>query len=80
MNNLKIDRLQLSVIGLSPDDGQRLARLIAAEMGEYPELRRRTGKVELLRAEVAGSPDSDLEHLARIIVSEIVRQMEHSLG
>lgn len=76
MRELRIDRLTLSVSGISERDGTRLATLIARALGAADL--RGIAPPSTLRLDLRAAPGDGLESLSEHIVAEMVRQLARS--
>jgi hypothetical protein len=88
MGSLQVDRLSLRLSGLSPEEGQRLARLIAERLGTGAYVGLRTGtlagtgkraRVDSIQVQAAAQPGSDLDRLASQIAEQVLRELGRSL-
>ena len=76
MSDLTIERLCLHLSGLSEEEGERLARLIADGLANVsmPGAENR----DVMKAVVTASPGADMQELSDRIVADLVRQIDRS--
>ena len=74
MSDFSIDRLTLSVPGLSEPDGRRLALLVADGLGAAG-MAGGGRDIPSLRLDLVAKPNTAPDELARQIVAEVVRQV-----
>ncbi len=79
MTAINIDRLTLKLAGISAEDGQRLARLIAKGLASSSIAAEGTHSLDTMRVNVAASAGSSVDMLARQIVADVLRQLERVL-
>jgi hypothetical protein len=80
MTKINIDRLTLKLSGLSQDQGQHLARLIAeglatSEISSHP-----ARDSPNLQMNITAQPNANVDRLANQIVSEVLRQLNQTLA
>jgi hypothetical protein len=75
MTNLNIDRLTLKLSGISSQEGQHLARLIAAGLANHEISSYSTRDAPTLQLNISAPPNANIDRLANQIVSEILRQL-----
>lgn len=80
MANLSIDRLTLKLSGLSHQEGEQLAQLITTRLANSDVTGNSLHDVPSLQLNVTSSPSTNIDWLANQIVSEILRQLTHSLS
>jgi hypothetical protein len=74
-SRLSIDRLTLRVAGMSEDEGEALADLVARGLAAAGGSRVAAGRRDIRRVEVTAPADAKGERLAGRIVSAILRQL-----
>jgi len=79
MTAINIDRLTLKLSGLSQDQGQHLARLIAAGLATCEISDRSSRDSPNLRLNITAQPNTNIDWLANQIVSEVLRQLSQTL-
>jgi hypothetical protein len=77
MPDLTIERLSLNLSGLSEEEGQRLARLIADGLANVSMAG--AGNRDAMKATVSASPGAGMQELSQRIVADVVRQLDQSL-
>jgi hypothetical protein len=75
MTNLNIDRLTLKLSGISQNDGQRLAQLIATRLASSEIPGNSVRDTPSLQMNINIPPNKNVDSLANQIVSEILRQL-----
>ena len=80
MTNLNIDRLTLKLSGLSQDQGQHLAQLIAAGLANREISDYSARDSPSLQLNITAQPNANVDWLANQIVSEILRQINQTLA
>jgi hypothetical protein len=75
MTNITIDRLTLKLSGISQDQGQHLARLIAAGLANREISSHSARDSPNLQLKIAAQPNTNVDWLANQIVSEVLRQL-----
>jgi hypothetical protein len=75
MNDIAIDRLTLHVPGLSKAEGQRLALQIANGLGAAADAGG-DRDVASLRLDLVAMPNAGSDELARMVIAELVRQVQ----
>ena len=80
MTNLIIDRFTLKLSGLSPQEGQHLARLIAEGLASHEISSHSTRDTPTLQMNITAQPNASVDWLANQIVSEVLRQLNHTLA
>jgi hypothetical protein len=79
MTNLNIDRLTLKLSGLSQDQGQHLARLIAEGLASSEITSHSARDAPTLQLNITAQPNANVDWLANQIVSEVLRQVNQTL-
>ena len=80
MTNLTIDRLTLKLSGLSPQEGQHLARLIAEQLASHEISSHSARDAPTLQLNITAQPHANVDWLANQIVSEVLRQLNQTLA
>jgi hypothetical protein len=80
MTNLNIDRLTLKLSGLSQDQGQYLARLIAEGLATSEISSHSAHNAPTLQLNITAQPNANVDMLANQIVSEVLRQLSQTLA
>jgi hypothetical protein len=78
MTSINIDRLTLKLSGLSPQQGQHLARLITAGLASQ-EVSSYSRDTPAMQLNITAQPNANIDWLADRIVSEVLRQLNHTL-
>ncbi len=79
MTAINIDRLTLKLVGISAEDGQRLAWLIAKGLASASIATEGMHSLDAIRVNVTTNPGSNADMLARQIVADVLRQLERVL-
>jgi hypothetical protein len=80
MTAINIDRLTLKLSGLSQQEGQHLARLIAEGLAN-PEVSSHLARdAPSLQVNITAPPNANVDRLANQIVSEVLRQLNSTLA
>lgn len=80
MPNLTIDRLTLKLSGLSQDQGQHLARLIAEGLANHEISDHSARDSPNLQLNITAQPNANVDWLANQIVTEVLRQLNSTLA
>ncbi|MEG4318617.1 MULTISPECIES: hypothetical protein [unclassified Microcoleus] len=80
MTNLNIDRLTLKLSGLSQNQGQHLARLIAEGLANSEISSHSARDSPSLQLNITAQPNANVDRLANQIVSEVLRQLNQTLA
>ncbi len=75
---MKIDRLSLRLSGISPAEGQRLARLITERLGTCQTGMLRPGRMDKVQVEATAKPGADMDRLAGQIAEQVLRELSRS--
>jgi hypothetical protein len=91
-SSMKIDRLSLRLSGLSAEEGQRLAQLIAERLGtggagteSRPDVTgsrldgRKRARIDRLQVRATAQPGGDMDRLAAQIAEQVLRELGRSL-
>jgi hypothetical protein len=76
MPDLTVDRMRLSLEGISPSDAQRLATLVT--QGLLRAEIAAEGEIEGLQVRVTPMPGTTMESLSRQIVAELIGQLNRT--
>jgi uncharacterized lipoprotein YmbA len=77
MPALHIERLTLRLSGLSKEQAERLARLVAEGLAATP-LSYATSERAVLQSSINAGAESNMQQLSDQIVADLVRQLERS--
>ena len=80
MTNLNIDCLTLNLPALSQSDGQRLARQIAEGLTSRVITSEATRDAPNIHVTIPADANADVDGLANQIVTEVLRQLNQTLG
>jgi hypothetical protein len=80
MSELLIDRLTLRMPGISADDGKRLAQHVSGQLAatDFSQAQLAASERNSLVVNVSATPGMALEHTARLIVADVIRQLSRS--
>jgi hypothetical protein len=79
MTDMHIDRLALKLSGISEDDGQRLARLIAEGLASSSITLEGTHYLDTMRVNITAGPGSRMDVLSKQVVAAVLQQLQHTL-
>ncbi len=80
MAELNIDRLTLNLSALSQSDGQRLARQIAEGLASGVIASGAARDAPNIHVTIPADSNADVDWLANQIVTEVLRQLNQTLG
>lgn len=80
MTAINIDRLTLKLSGLSQDQGQHLAKLIAEGLVNSEISSHSARDAPNLQLNITSPPNANVDWLANQIVSEVLRQLNQTLA
>lgn len=75
MADIAVERLSLRLSGVSPGEGERLARLIADGLGAANLPDRAPRQLETMNVAIRTDASAGVSRLSKEIVSEILRQL-----
>jgi hypothetical protein len=77
MPDINIDRMSVTLEGVSTDDGKRLAHLISEKLAAASH--RLQGSTQAAAISVSASAGQGIDRIAEKIVEDIVRQLNRSI-
>jgi len=80
MAQINLDRLTLKLSGLSQNQGQHLARLIAEGLANSEISSHSARDSPNLQLNITAQPNANVDRLANQIVSEVLRQLNQTLA
>lgn len=80
MTVINVDRLTLKLSGVSQQDGQRLAKLVADKLGDREISLGSVQDVSSLQMRITAQTNGNMGWLADQIVSEILRHLNRNLA